>query len=131
MSDKQTATLLVRARSLAARGEDDAAKAAYLDVLRRDQTHFAALNELAALAYAGGHRSAARTAYEQAVRCHPDNPIGRVNLGNLLYDDQDFAGARAQYDAALAADAELAEAHQGLARVLTELGETAAAGLHW
>ncbi|HWE76130.1 MAG TPA: tetratricopeptide repeat protein [Stellaceae bacterium] len=129
--DATIAASIARARQLAARAEDDAAKAAYIDVLRRDPTHFAALNELATLAYASGHRTAARTAYEQAVRCHPGNPLGRVNLGNLLAEGQDFAGARVQYEAALVADPELAEAHQGLARVLSELGEAAAAGPHW
>ena len=39
--------------------------------------------------------------------------------------------ARAQYEAALEADPDLAEAHQGLARVLSELGEAAAAEPHW
>ena len=92
--DAAIAALIERAREFTARAEDDAAKAAYVDVLRRDPTHFAALNELATLAYASGHRSAARTAYEQAVRCHPGNPLGRVNLGNLLADEQDFAAAR-------------------------------------
>jgi glutathione synthase/RimK-type ligase-like ATP-grasp enzyme len=129
--DATIAALIVRARELTARAEDDAAKAAYVDVLRRDPTHFAALNELATLAYASGHRSAARTAYEQAVRCHPGNPVGRVNLGNLLAEEQDFVAARAQYEAALAADPSLAEAHQGLARALSELGEAAVAELHW
>lgn len=129
--DAAIVALIVRARALAARAEDDAAKAAYIDVLRREPMHFAALNELATLAYASGHRSAARTAYEQAVRCHPGNPLGRVNLGNLLAEEQDFAGARLQYEAALAVDPDLAEAHQGLARVLSELGEGAAAEPHW
>jgi tetratricopeptide (TPR) repeat protein len=128
--DAAIAALIARARQFAARAEDAAAKATYVDVLRRDPTHFAALNELAALAYASGHRSAARTAYQQAVRCHPGNPLGRVNLGNLLAEDQDFAGARVQFEAALAAAPELAEAHQGLARVLGELGEAAAAETH-
>jgi len=122
---------LERARRLAATGEDAAANQVYLEVLGRAPTHFEALNELGALAYRGGYRSAARTAYEQAVRCHPHNPIGRVNLGNLLYHDGDLDGARAQYQAALAADAGFAEAHQGLARVLTDLGEAAAAEIHW
>ncbi|HVA13204.1 MAG TPA: hypothetical protein VNF99_08135, partial [Stellaceae bacterium] len=45
--------------------------------------------------------------------------------------DGDAVGARAQYEAALIADADLAEAHQGLARVLTELGEADAAAPHW
>jgi glutathione synthase/RimK-type ligase-like ATP-grasp enzyme len=125
------ADALARARSLAATGEDEAAKAAYVEVLRCDPRHFAALNELATLAYESGHRAAARTAYEQAVSHHPRNPIGRVNLGNLLLDDGDLAGARTQYEAALAAEADFAEAHKGLARVFSELGEPAQAEPHW
>jgi tetratricopeptide (TPR) repeat protein len=122
---------LMRARALYGRGDDAAARAAYLDILRQDPEHFSALNELGTLAYASGHRSAARTAYEQAVRCHPQNPLGRVNLGNLKLEDEDFAGARAEYEAALVVDAELAEAHRGLARALTALGEAARAEPHW
>ena len=88
MTDEDAiAAPLERARSLAAKGEDEAAKSAYLEVLGRDPTHFTALNNLGTLAYASGHRSAARTAYAQAVRCHPGNPMGRVNLANLLYEN--------------------------------------------
>jgi len=123
-------TALAHARGLAARGEDAAAKQAYVEVLQRDPTHFAALAELGALARAGGHRSAARSAYAQAVQCHPDNPVGRVGLGNLLFEDGDFAGAREHYTAALTADPDFAPAHQGLARALTEMGDPAAEQ-HW
>jgi len=123
--------LLQRARQLGARAEDAEAKQAYIDVLRRDPTHLAALRELGALAHASGHRSAARTAWQQAVHCHPGDPAARINLGNLLYADGEFAAARAQYEAALAVEAGLAEAHQGLARVLTRIGETDAAAPHW
>jgi hypothetical protein len=98
-------------------------------VLRLDATQFAALTELGALAIAGGHRSAARTAFEQAVSCHPDNPAARVNLGNLLLDDGDTDGARAHFAAALALDPALPQAHQGMARVLTDLGFDAEE--HW
>lgn len=121
---------LQRACAFAAGGEDEAAKQSYIDVLRLDATDFSALNEIGALACASGHRSAARTAYAQAVRCHPGNPMGRVNFGNLLFEDGDVSGARAQYEAALAVDPEFPEAHQGLARVLTEL-EDDAAEQHW
>jgi hypothetical protein len=121
---------LARARKLATTGADEAAKQAYLDVLRFDPTHFPALNELGALACASGHRSAARTAYLQAVQHHPDNPIGRVNLANLIREDGDLAGARQHCEAALAVDPEFAEAHQCLARVLTELKDEAAEH-HW
>jgi tetratricopeptide (TPR) repeat protein len=122
---------LTLARGLYARGDDAAAREAYLGVLRRDPTNFSALNELGTLAYASGHRSAARTAYEQAVRCYPGNPLGRTNLGNLLFEDEDLDGARAEYEAALGAGGEIAEAHRGLARVLSALGDEAGAAPHW
>ena len=114
--------VLEHARALARRGEDEAAKQAYIDILRADPTHFYALNELAALAWAGGFRTAARTAYMQAIAHHPDDVVARVNLANLLREEQDVAGARAQFEAALARDPALPEAHQGMAWVLGELG---------
>lgn len=121
---------LERARRLAARGEDEPAKIAYVEILRRDPTHFDALTELGNLAYRTNHRAAARTAYEQAVRCHPRNPVGRVNLGNLLLEEGEPLAARTQYQAALEADPDVAAAHQGLARALSELGEADAAAFH-
>ncbi len=130
-AESDIAPMLARARRLVEQGEDAAAKQAYLEILQRDPTHFAALNELGTLAYQSGHRSAARSAYAQAVRCHPANPLGRVNLANLLCEDDALEAARAHYEAALASDPDLPEAHQGLARVLTELGDTAAAAPHW
>jgi hypothetical protein len=62
----------------------------------------AALTELGNLALAGGFRSAARTAYIQAVQHHPGDTVSRVNLANLLYGDENAVGARLQYEAALA-----------------------------
>jgi hypothetical protein len=120
--DSDVAESLARARTLAAKAEDEAARQAYLAVLQRDPTNFSALNELGTLAFAGGFRSAARTAYQQAVRYHPGNKIARVNLGNLLREEQDPTAARAHYEAALAIDPGLHEAHQGMAWVLQELG---------
>jgi len=127
---KDFAQELAHARSLVAAGEDDAAKQAYLDVLRHDPTHLAALNELGTLAHAGGFRSAARTAYLQAAQHHPDDPLTRVNLANLLYEENDPAGAKLHYEAALAIDPDLPEAHQGMARILGALGDEAAER-HW
>jgi hypothetical protein len=122
--------ILMRARAFAMRGEDAAAKQTYVDLLRSDPTHFAALNELGALAAMSGYRSAAHTIYVQLVRHHPESPVGHVNLGNLLLEDGDVASARPHYQAALDLDPLCPEAHQGLARVLTELGEPAP-DTHW
>ena len=113
---------LERARTFAREGDDEAAKQAYLDILRQDPTHLFALNELGTLALAGGFRAAACTAYRQAAAHHPDNAVVRVNLANVLREDHDPEGARIHYAAALAIDPALPEAHQGMAWVLSELG---------
>jgi hypothetical protein len=119
--------MLNRARDL----KGDAAQKAYVEILRHDPTCFAALNELAILAYEGGHRSAARTLYEQAVRSHPHNPFAQVNLGNLLYEAGEGDTAWPHFQAALALDGRCSEAHQGLARILNDRGESEAADAHW
>jgi tetratricopeptide (TPR) repeat protein len=131
MTSAPVAELLERARRLERAGQDEPAKAAYIELLKIDSCHFAALNELGTLALATGHRSAAQTAYTQAVRCHPDNAVGRVNLGNVLFESGDLAGARDQYQAALASKTNFAEAHQGLARTLEQMGQAVAAEPHW
>ena len=114
---------VTRGRALAWSGDIEAAKAALVEALRLDSTHFEALNDLGALACATGHRSAARTVYRQALRFHPSNAIGRVNLANMLVEDGELAEAREHYLAALELAPDLPEAHQGLARVFAALGD--------
>ncbi|HEY3888700.1 MAG TPA: tetratricopeptide repeat protein [Caulobacteraceae bacterium] len=123
--------LFERGALLAALGRDDEAKQAYLEVLRRDVTHFGALTNLGGLALASGHRSAALSAYAQAADHHPERAPASVNLANLLLEDGRFDEARRRYQAALAADPDCAEAHQGLGLALFALGETRKADLHW
>jgi hypothetical protein len=79
------------------------------------------LNDLANLALAGGYRSAARTAYEQLAQMHAGHPLPHVNLGNLHLSDGDLPAADACYRAALAQQPDFAPAHQGLAKVLSQL----------
>jgi tetratricopeptide (TPR) repeat protein len=122
---------LAEALGLARRGEDEPAKRALLDVLRLDPTCLDALLELARLAQRGGHRSAARTAYQQAIFCHPQDPAARVNLANLMLESGEFEAARALLAEAVALRPGLAAAHQGFARVLTALGDPQAAKAHW
>jgi Flp pilus assembly protein TadD len=69
-------------------------------VLRIAATDFAALNEIGAPACASGHRTAARTAYAQAARHHRDNPIERINLGNLLLAEGEISANRARFGGA-------------------------------
>ncbi len=117
----EIAEALERARALSQRADDEGAKEAYLDVLRQDPTNICALNELGTLALAGGFRSAARTAYLQAVQHHPGDKVAHVNLANVLREDSDLSQAKLHYQAALAIDPDLHEAHQGMAAVLNEL----------
>jgi tetratricopeptide (TPR) repeat protein len=120
---------LHKARRLFADGEDTAARQAYLDALHLDPRHPVALTELGALAHAGGYLSAAREAFRQAVRSNPDYLPSRVGYGDLLCEAGDPAAACLHYQAALAIDANLPRAHQGLARALQALGEDG--GEHW
>jgi len=121
---------IAEARGLAARGDDEAARGAYLALLARHPTDFRCLTELGRLAFAGGFRSAAQTVYAQAVAHHPHEPIGHVNLGNVLRADGDPAAAKQAYRAALDCDPGCAPAHQGLALVLADEGDAEAAARH-
>ena len=60
---------LAHARTLAAAGDDDAAKLAYVEVLRGDPANLDALNELGNLAFSGGSAAqpAARTARPSGI----------------------------------------------------------------
>ena len=73
-----------RANLLAGLGREEAAKADYLTAIGLKPDHFGALNDLGTLLYRTDFRSAARLAYAEAVRHHPNNPVGRINLGNSL-----------------------------------------------
>ncbi len=111
-------------------GEDAQAQAAYLECLREDAHHVRALTHLGNLAFRTGRRSAALTAYRQAARCAPSDPLVLVNLGNALLDAAELLEAREAYEGALWADPAFAHAHQGLSYVLDRLGEDDAAQRH-
>jgi aromatic-L-amino-acid/L-tryptophan decarboxylase len=119
-----------RACLLGEMGRTLEARNAYLDLLARAPSHRLALNNLGTLLHATGYRTAARTAYAEAVARHPDDPMSRVNLGNVLYEGSEFGAAREHYETALRLDAGHAEAHQGLAYVLAELGDEEGAVWH-
>ena len=78
-----------------------------------------------------GAIDAACRVYSEAIAHHPENPIGHVNLANLLLRANRHAEARAHYEAVLRIDPEHAPAHQGLGAVLSDLGDRAAARHHF
>ena len=121
---------LARATELDRLGRIEEATQAYLSVLALDPTHFATLNNLGTLLHDAGYRSAARTAYEEAVRYHPDNAIGHVNLANATLADGALDAAHTHYGRALALAPDDIEAHRGLANLLAATGDHAAAADH-
>jgi tetratricopeptide (TPR) repeat protein len=59
------------------------AKRDYLELIRLRPTDFGVLNDFGTLVLKAGYRDAARSLFDEAVRHHPDNPNGHVNLANL------------------------------------------------
>ena len=119
-----------RARLLTELGREEEAKRAYLDIVALSPGHFGALNNLGALLFSTGFRTAARTCYAEATLRHPGNPAGHVNFANALLENGELESARAHFETALKLDPDQAEAHQGFANLLRELGEEEVAEQH-
>ncbi|OYV38543.1 MAG: hypothetical protein B7Z80_09745 [Rhodospirillales bacterium 20-64-7] len=131
MADDPVAGLLAAARAAIARREDAPAQQLYLEILRRDADHYAALIELGEQALSLGHRDAARSLFTRAAERHPAERTGCLTLGNMAFEEARFAEAEAHYRTALARDAGCAAAHRGLARWLSQAGREAEAQPHW
>ena len=120
-----------RAALLAALNRHQDAQAAFISILRRAPTHFDALNEFGTHLARTGAIDAASRVYAEAIQHHPDNPLARVNLANLLLRASRYAEAREHYEHALRIAPDHAEAHQGLGAVLADLGDRAGARAHF
>ena len=120
-----------RAALLGALNRPQDAQQAFIDILRRWPTNFSALNEFGTLLAGQGAIDAACRVYAEAILHHPDNPMGHVNLANLLLRANKHEEARAHYEAALRADPDHAGAHQGLGAVLADNGDRGGAREHF
>lgn len=107
------------------------AQQAFIDILRRAPESFSALNEFGTLLTQMGAIDAACRVYSEAILHHPENPMARVNLANLLLRANRHTEARGHYEEVLRIDPDHAEAHQGLGAVLSDLGDRAAARRHF
>jgi glutathione synthase/RimK-type ligase-like ATP-grasp enzyme len=107
------------------------AQQAFIDILRRAPTNFSALNEFGTLLTSMGAIDAACRVYSEAITHHPGNPMGHVNLANLLLRANKHEQAREHYEAALRADPNHAPAHQGLGAVLADNGDRDGARAHF
>ena len=129
--DEALETEIERAALLGALDRRQDAQAAFVDILRRWPTNFSALNEFGTLLAGQGAIDAACRVYAEAILHHPDNPMGHVNLANLLLRANKHQEARAHYEAALRADPDHAGAHQGLGAVLADDGDRDGAREHF
>jgi glutathione synthase/RimK-type ligase-like ATP-grasp enzyme len=112
-----------RAALLSALDRRAEAQQAFVDILLRAPTNFSALNEFGACLTAMGLIAAACRVYSEAIIHHRKNPIGHVNLANLLLRRGNLSGAREHYEAALRLDPNHPQAHQGLGAVHSALGD--------
>lgn len=122
-SESDIETLFAHAVALNKDGRIEDAKNAYLEILQLDPTHFGSLNNLGALLMTTGYKTAARTAYGEAVKHHPQNPMGHINLANALAKNHETEAALEHFARALELAPDHPKAHQGLALLLSELGE--------
>lgn len=129
--DEALQTEIERAALLGALDRRQDAQAAFIDILRRWPTNFSALNEFGTLLAGQGAIDAACRVYAEAILHHPDNPMGHVNLANLLLRANKHEQARVHYEAALRADPDHAGAHQGLGAVLADNGDREGAREHF
>jgi hypothetical protein len=119
-----------RAGLLREHGLFEQAKRDYLELLRRTPTDFGVLNDFGALVLKAGHKDAARSLFSEAIRHHPDNPSGHVNLANLLFAIGEQDQARVHFEAALRIDPDHIHAHRGMGNLLAEIGDAAGARRH-
>ena len=115
--------LAERAGLLATLGRTEEAKAQYLDCLAKDPTDFHVLNNFGVLLHETNFRTAARTLFAQAVTQHPDEPMGHVNLANLVMYEDELELAREHFETALRLDPANIHAHQRLSGLLHDLGD--------
>ncbi len=133
-----------RATLFAQMGQFAEARDDFLKVLQRDPTHREALNNLGAVLATTGYRRAAQVAYREAVTLHPNDPISRVNLGQLLLEQSEQLEvsehaeealrirreARELFEHALRICPGFEKAHEGLSYVLGHLGDRQGASIH-
>jgi glutathione synthase/RimK-type ligase-like ATP-grasp enzyme len=125
------ATEIERAVLLGALDRRQEAQQAFIDILQRSPENFSALNEFGTLLTQIGAIDAACRLYAEAILHHPENPMARVNLANLLLRANRHTEAREHYETVLRINPDHAEAHQGLGAVLSDIGDREGARHHF
>ena len=110
-----------RAGLLREQGRFDEAKQDYLEGIGPEAADrlWGVLNDFGTLALKAGFRDAAISRFfNEAVRHHPENPMGRVNLANMLFLMDEQEQARQQLEAVLHLDPDHVHAHRGMCNLL-------------
>jgi tetratricopeptide (TPR) repeat protein len=108
-------------------GRNEEARRAYLTILARDRHHLSALTNLGTLELTRGRRGSARLLYARAVAAHPGEVVARLNYGRLLFEEEAYDLAEAQFAAVVASDENQVDGLAGLARIAEERGDLARA----
>lgn len=114
--------LLSRACALDILGRSNSVRDAYIEVIKREGSHLAALTNLGTLLFNSGYCSAARLTYQEALEHHPNDVPALINFGNALLEAQELDAASQTYERAISRDPHSAQAHQGLSHALEPLG---------
>jgi protein O-GlcNAc transferase len=113
--------MLLGASHIALRRLDGAVEC-FQNILRIDQGHAEAHNNLGVALQESGDLDGAGESFARAVRFKPDHGEAHFNLGNILNRGRDFAGAIESYGRSLKFKPDYAEAHNNLGSVLKEMG---------
>lgn len=108
----------------------NAARAAYRRALSLDPALSDAYINLGRLLHEGGDPTEAMRLYAEAVRHAPTDPIAHYDLALALEDRGDIPAATAEYHRAIELDADFADAHFNLGRLLERLGRRTQALRH-
>ncbi|HEY1727385.1 MAG TPA: tetratricopeptide repeat protein [Candidatus Baltobacteraceae bacterium] len=119
-----------RASLLQILGHTELARMEYVGILAKQPGDARALNALGLLLYKSGARTAAQAAFAEAASKHPDDVASHLNLAYTFVFGSKFDHARRHYERVLELDPEHPMAHQGLAYVLDELGDSEGANRH-
>ena len=118
---------MTKAVALHRRGDLNAARQLYTDILDAHPNHFDVLHCLGVLEIQLGHHEEAHRLLGQALNSNPGSPEARLNFGNALRALKRPDAALESYDLALAIRPDYAEAFNNRGNTLLELGRHAEA----
>jgi tetratricopeptide (TPR) repeat protein len=112
------------------RGDDDAARRTFGDVMERDSS-YRAIDSEGRRWHAAGHAAAAARGYRNILRMDPENPYAELGLAQLAAASGDHCAAIAHFSRALQCCGTLIDAHRGIARSLEATGAIGRAAQHY